>query len=110
MQGSGQAEVEAGVIDEEDGVGFFPGDALEGLVEFLTKVAVAAKDIPEADDGGIVRPVFDGGGEGVEFGSAEAGDSQVGAVRLEVGEQGGGVGVAAGFAGEDEEVHGRGKF
>jgi hypothetical protein len=74
LQGSGQAEVEAGVINEEDGVGFFPGDALEGLVEFLAEVAVASEDVPEADNGRIVRPVFGVGAHGVELGAAQAGD------------------------------------
>ena len=106
LEGFGQAKVEAGVIDEEDGVGLFPVDALEGLVEFSAEPAVAPKDIPEADHGGFVGPVFDLRAKGMELGTTEAGDAKVGPEGAEVGKQGGGVGVAAGFAGYDKEAHG----
>ena len=105
LQRFGQTQVEAGVIDEENGIGFCAGDAIKRFVEFSAEVAVVPENIPEADHGGVVGPVFDFRAHGVEFWSAQAGDLKVGVERFKFRKQRGGMGVAARFAGYDENAH-----
>ena len=77
LQSFGHAEVEAGVVDKQDGIGFVSGDAIEGFAKLSAEPSVAAEHVPEADNGGIVRPVIDVGAHGVELGSAQARDLQI---------------------------------
>jgi hypothetical protein len=105
-EGLGEAEIETGIIDEENGVGVFTVDEVECRAEFPAEISVAAEDIPQADHGGVVGPVFHIRGHGAQFASAQSRDPQIRAEGSQFGEQRGGVGIAAGFAGHDEEVHG----
>ncbi len=59
-EGGGEAEIEARVVDEDDGVGFEGVDGLEGLGEAAAEPWVFAEDLDETDDPGFLDPVADG--------------------------------------------------
>ncbi len=78
-EGFGDAEVEAGVVDEDDCSGSGGEDLGDGFVEALLEVAVHFEDLPEADDAGGLYPIGDVfATDGFHFGSAEAAELGVG--------------------------------
>ena len=78
-EGFGDAEIESGVVDEDDGGGSGGEDLGDGFVEALLEVAVHFEDLPEADDAGGLDPIGDVfATDGFHFGAAEAGELSVG--------------------------------
>ena len=59
MQSPRQSEIEAGIIDQHNHVGFGLGNFAERLAEFLTEVTVAFDHFPKADNGSVADPIYE---------------------------------------------------
>ena len=99
-----EAQIEAGIIDEEDRIGIERGDAPELLKEFFPEKPVVPKHVGEAHHRGMIDPVLDvAASESFEFRAAEPVDFEVRQVLAQCGQQARSVHIAAGFACDDEE-------
>ena len=101
----GEAEIEAGVVDEDDVIGLLLKGEREELIEKAFEFPVILEDLDDADDGvgGEVEGEF--GADGSELGPARAKKLEFLPARFdaECFHQFGAEGVAAGLAGDDHE-------
>ena len=108
-QGLGQAEIESGIVDQNDGARFRLLDLLEHAVELLPEVAVMLQDIPQPQHPGLCDPIVKRlGGKLSHLGSSGAEKTSSWFDRAQSPHYLGGAGVPAGFAGNEPEARHRG--
>ena len=102
----GDAEVKIGRIGDDGEDGAAAGGFAEELAVFAVDFRNVADDLDEADDAelGGIDDGFDAGG--LHAGSGAAEEAGLGEEGFEMGDEGGGVEVARGFSGGDEDVDG----
>lgn len=106
--GLGEAEVEAGVVDEEEGVGPAGAEDAGEFAEEAQEEGQAGEDVPEAEDGHVAAIMEEVDAFAAHGVAADAEEGDVGAKGAEVADEAGGVLVAGGFAGDNHDAEGSG--
>lgn len=110
LEGGGEAEVEAAVVDEDEGVGAPAEDVVVALAEVAADGAEVTEDGEEAHDGGVLVVADDGAPGRLHEVAAPAPALGPGVVAGDALDEVGGMEIARGLAGNDVVFHGTRAF